>query len=128
MGLSVADLVWVKDDGPDVADVFPAPERLIRGPAAQQVWVHYADPSGAYCVGIWACQDGAWRVQYTEHEYCQMLQGLVRLTDDQGASVDLKAGDCFVIPAGFTGTWDVLEPARKVFALYEPSAVAEGTQ
>jgi uncharacterized cupin superfamily protein len=29
------------------------------------------------------------------------------------------AGDAFVSPAGFTGTWEVREHARKHYAIYE---------
>ncbi|HLD67170.1 MAG TPA: cupin domain-containing protein, partial [Pseudomonas sp.] len=28
-------------------------------------------------------------------------------------------GDRFVIPAGFSGTWEVLEPCRKVYVMFE---------
>jgi uncharacterized cupin superfamily protein len=27
-----------------------------------------------------------------------------------------------VIPAGFTGTWEVLEPTAKLYVIYEPAA------
>ncbi len=50
-----------------------------------------------------------------------MLAGRVRLTGDDGTEAMLVAGDSFVIPAGFTGVWEVLETARKLYAVYEPS-------
>ena len=31
-------------------------------------------------------------------------------------------GDCFVVPAGFEGLWEVLEDARKFYAIFEPAA------
>ena len=31
-------------------------------------------------------------------------------------------GDSFVMPAGFPGLWEVLEPAQKFYAIYEPAA------
>ena len=30
-----------------------------------------------------------------------------------------RTGDRFVIPAGFSGTWEVIEPTRKVYAMFE---------
>ena len=30
-----------------------------------------------------------------------------------------RAGDAFVSPAGFTGTWEIVEPAKKFYAYYE---------
>jgi uncharacterized cupin superfamily protein len=31
----------------------------------------------------------------------------------------IAAGDTFVIPAGFVGTWEVLEDCRKIYAIFE---------
>ena len=42
------------------------------------------------------------------------------LSDDHGRSWTYGPGDCFVVPAGFRGVWEVLEPARKFYAIYEP--------
>ena len=61
-------------------------------------------------------------VAYTEEEYCQMLEGVSIVTDAGGHAVTLKAGDSFVVPRGFTGTWEVVEPSRKTFVVYEAKA------
>ena len=50
-----------------------------------------------------------------------MLAGRVRMTGDDGRETVVAAGDSFVIPAGFSGIWEVLEPARKLYAVYEPA-------
>jgi uncharacterized cupin superfamily protein len=36
--------------------------------------------------------------------------------------VTVVAGDSFVIPRGFVGTWEVVDRTRKEFAIYEPGA------
>ncbi|MCS6946515.1 MAG: cupin domain-containing protein [Steroidobacteraceae bacterium] len=36
------------------------------------------------------------------------------------AALELVAGDAFVIPRGFEGVWDVLEPVVKLYAIFEP--------
>lgn len=33
----------------------------------------------------------------------------------------LVAGDQFVIPAGFRGTWETIETCRKIYVIFEPS-------
>ena len=50
-----------------------------------------------------------------------MLEGRVRLTDEHGVAVEYGPGDAFVVPAGFTGTWESLEPVRKRYVIYEPA-------
>lgn len=95
-------------------------ERRISGECRQSVSNHYSDPSGQFHAGIWTGGVGKWKVRYTEHEFCTLLEGHCLLSDEQGNSLEIKAGDHFVIPAGFAGTWEVLEPARKTYAIFEP--------
>ena len=49
-----------------------------------------------------------------------LRSGRVRISDDAGGSWTFGPGECFVVPAGFTGLWEVLEPAEKFYAIYEP--------
>lgn len=95
-------------------------DRLVAGEPSQAVENRYASPDLAFQCGIWEGDVGAWRVRYTEHELCHMLAGRVRLTGDDGTEAVFATGDSFVVPAGFHGVWEVLEPARKLYAVYEP--------
>lgn len=97
-----------------------AAERLIRGRPLQAVENAYSTRDGRFHCGVWEGDVGAWRVHYTEHEFCHLLSGRVRLRSDDGEDIVLEAGQSFVVPAGFTGTWEVLETARKLYSIYEP--------
>jgi uncharacterized cupin superfamily protein len=97
----------------------PAAEKILKGDAKQNVRNHYSSPCGQFSTGIWEGEDGHWTINYTEHEYCEMLQGVSVLRDKDGNAKTLRAGDRFVIPAGFSGTWEVLEPTRKVYVIFE---------
>ena len=44
------------------------------------------------------------------------------IRDNDGNAKTLRVGDRFVIPAGFKGTWEVLEPCRKVYVAFEQKA------
>lgn len=100
----------------------PRPERLLSGNPAQSVQNHYASACGQFNSGIWTSEVGTWRVSYSEHEYCEMLSGRCAIHDDNGATKIVQAGDRFVIPAGFSGIWEVLEPCSKVYVSFEASA------
>ena len=97
-----------------------ASERLVAGTPTQTVANVYSDAGNAFHCGLWEGQVGAWRVSYSEHEFCHLLTGRVRLLGDDASEITLQAGDSFVIPAGFEGVWEVLEPARKLYAVYQP--------
>jgi len=52
----------------------------------------------------------------------ELTAGRVRVTDGHGRQSTYGPGDSFVMPAGFAGLWEVLEPAQKFYAIYEPAA------
>ena len=97
----------------------PAPEKILSGNPRQRVWSQYADASQRFSVGIWECEPGAWRIRYTEEEYCRVMMGRSRLTNADGVVREVVAGDEFVIPRGFVGVWEVIERTRKVYVIYE---------
>jgi uncharacterized cupin superfamily protein len=94
-------------------------EKLIAGNPRHQVWNHYADASGKFFAGLWQSEVGKWRISYTEEEFCQILEGVSIITDNQGHAVTVSAGDNLVVPRGFVGTWEVVEPTRKIYVIYE---------
>ena len=47
---------------------------------------------------------------------CRVSSWSPATTDSQRT---FRAGDAFVSPAGFTGTWEIVEPAKKLYAYYE---------
>lgn len=100
----------------------PAPDRILAGIPRARVANQYGDPSEQFFCGIWTSTAGKWRVRYTEHEFCVVLEGRMRIESLQGERHDVRAGDAFVVPAGFEGTWEVTEPSRKWYAIFERKA------
>jgi uncharacterized cupin superfamily protein len=97
----------------------PAQEKILKGHPEQTLYNHYNSPCGQLNAGVWEGEVGQWTVNYTEHEYCEIVQGVSVLRDEDGNGKTLRAGDRFVIPAGFKGTWEVLEACRKVYVVFE---------
>ncbi|MFJ2332189.1 cupin domain-containing protein [Pseudomonas helleri] len=97
----------------------PAPEKLLKGNPEQVLHNHYVSDCGQLNAGMWESDVGQWEVNFTEHEYCEIVQGVSVLRDREGNAKTLRAGDRFVIPAGFKGTWEVLEPCRKFYVAFE---------
>ncbi len=97
----------------------PEPSRLLSGAPRITTWNHYAEAGGRFFAGTWAATRGSWRVRYSEHEFCHLLEGRVRISAEDGTQYEFLAGDSFVIPAGFAGSWEVLEDCRKLYAIYQ---------
>jgi uncharacterized cupin superfamily protein len=100
-------------------EYFLTPEKLLSGNPKQHVWNHYTDASEKFLAGYWYSEVGKWKISYTEEEYCQILEGTSVITDEAGNSVTVRAGDNLVVPRGFVGTWEVVQPTRKLYVIYE---------
>jgi hypothetical protein len=99
---------------------FVAADKLISGNPMQTAWVQHASPDQRFTAGLWHSEAGKWRIRYTEDEYCRILEGLSIITAEDGQAVRVQRGDEFVIPRGFAGTWEVVEPTLKRFVIHEP--------
>jgi uncharacterized cupin superfamily protein len=97
----------------------PSPERILSGIPRTRVSNQYADGSQQFFCGVWSSTSGKWRIRYTEHEFCVLFEGRVRIESSGGERHEFRAGDAFVVPAGFEGTWEVVEPCKKWYAVFE---------
>jgi uncharacterized cupin superfamily protein len=88
-------------------------------PIHTTTWNHHTDPTGQFFSGIWASEIGAMNISYTEEELCVILEGKVKLTANDGSSIIFGPGSTFVIPAGFKGVWETLEPVKKIYAIWQ---------
>jgi hypothetical protein len=97
----------------------PEASRVLSGEPKFTVWNRYIDATEQFFAGVWAATPGCWAVRYTEHEFCHLLEGRVVITSDAGERLEFSRGDSFVMPAGFSGTWEVIEECRKLYAIFE---------
>lgn len=93
----------------------PDPAKIVSGDPVHTTW-NVEDRDGLYC-GLWRSTPGAWRVSYSEWEYCHILGGLSVLTEDGQPPVSLRAGDSIVIRPGFAGVWEVIETTLKDYVI-----------
>ena len=98
----------------------PSPEKILSGIPRTRVSNQYTDGTQQFFCGMWTSTSGKWRVRYTEHEFCLLIEGRVRIESVTGERHDFRAGDAFVVPAGFEGSWEVTEPCKKWYAIFEP--------
>ena len=97
----------------------PSPEKILAGIPRIRVSNQYVDATQQFFCGFWTSTSGKWRIRYTEHEFCVLIEGRVRIESSGGERVELRAGDGFVVPAGFEGIWEVVEPCKKWYAIFE---------
>ena len=110
-------------DPPTSAPVVDQPriERREVGAPQRQTWTLYESAADGLAAGIWACEPGRWRIEFgpNEHEYFIVLEGRARLHDEAGGFIEIGPGEAALIPAGFRGSFEVLERVRKHFVVVE---------
>lgn len=110
-------LIFDREALPEPEHASPAPERIISGDPRFQTWnLETSADEGTYS-GFWQATPGAWRVIYDEWEYCEIIEGVSVLHEDNGPATRLEAGMRFVIRPGFTGVWEVIETTLKAYVI-----------
>jgi uncharacterized cupin superfamily protein len=99
----------------------PAPERRIAGNPRRYAWNQVDEEVGRsrlYC-GIWRSEPGHWRIEMAagEHEVFTVLHGRCRVHREDGSFEEASAGEALYIPAGFRGSFEVLEAVTKTYAI-----------
>lgn len=85
-------------------------------------WREFGEAEDQPFGGTWEGAGGSLVLEaYPYAEVCVMLTGVVALVDSEGGRREYRAGDAFVVPVGFTGVWETIEPATKVFVALPPS-------
>ena len=106
----------------------PSPEKILAGIPRARVSNQYSDASRQFFCGIWTSTNGKWRVRYSEHEFCVILEGRLRIESAGGERHDLRAGDAFVVPArAKNGTQSSSRPERRTPLQARVQAVARIT-
>jgi len=115
----IPKVVSFQDPLPEPHRYRPQADRILSGDPAQAATNLFQSSDGRFNSGIWEAQRGKWRVVFAESEFCHLLSGVIVVTGDDGSQRTFRAGDAFVSPAGFSGTWEIVEAAKKLYAYYE---------
>jgi uncharacterized cupin superfamily protein len=119
----MTDLIVMKTKGrkaPKAERAAADPATLLRGKYKTKTWNHFSGEDGRLSAGIWECTPGKVTISYDEWEFCHLIKGKAVLTGETGKKWTLKAGDAFIIPPGFKGTWETVSKLRKHYVILAP--------
>jgi uncharacterized cupin superfamily protein len=70
--------------------------------------------------GVWECQPGRFpTAKDGVSELMHVIAGSARVYGSDGSVHELRAGDTFLAPDGWSGEWEILEPTRKLYVLWK---------
>jgi len=119
----MADITVMKTSGkgaPEVEKGQASADTLIAGEYKTKTWNHFTGEKNRLYCGIWECTPGKVAIDYKEWEFCHFIEGKAILTSEDGRKWTLRAGDGFIIPAGFKGTWETVEKVKKHYVILLP--------
>ncbi|VWX34841.1 Cupin [Limnobacter sp. 130] len=101
----------------------PRPDRLEKGNPLRTTRNHFE--KNGVSAGLWTCETGAWRIAFApgKDEFFHVIEGRIQITNAAGQAEQFGPGDAGVIPAEFTGVFEVLEPVRKHYVIVDRAAV-----
>lgn len=94
------------------------PANVMSGRPEISIAKQFASADGKFETGLRQHSMGSWKQTQGADEFVFVLQGKFMLSDDSGRIMELAAGDAAAIPAGFTGTWAVMEPTIALYATH----------
>lgn len=102
---------------------YPKPDRLVSGNPTRTTWNHY-EVNGVSS-GLWDCEPGAWRIVFADgkDEFFHVISGRIRITDANGTAREFGPVDACIIPAGFTGIFEVVAHVRKHYVIIDRAAM-----
>ena len=89
--------------------------RVIRGNPRASVRYEFTDMHTGQALGIWRCTEGAFECTEKADELQTVLSGKLRLTGEDGQTVELNPGDSVYTRQGEKIIWDIVEEVTKVF-------------
>jgi len=93
----------------------------ISGPAPlQREHTIFTNDAGNMFVGVWYSEAMVSEMRpFPTHEFVQMLEGEVTITEADGTAQTFISGDCFFVPKGTVCSWKIDKYVKKYFAILD---------
>lgn len=92
---------------------------IVEGSPEQGSWLYSNDTQTGSRFGFWECSEGKFLARMDGFtEFCHILEGEAHVTNLADGTVHtVRAGDTFVMEAGFETEWHVPKYIKKCFAI-----------
>jgi uncharacterized protein len=98
-----------------------------RIPSAGRETEAFASGDGAFTCGLWERDPDTWSFERPHDEVAYVIHGSAEIETDDGRVLAVHGGDVLVTPNGSKGTWHILEPLVKFYAIRAGGAVGDTT-
>ncbi len=96
-------------------------DAVADGIADERGHIFFTNATGNVNVGVWQCTPCTEVARgYPFDQCCFVLDGTMTITDERGHTGTYTAGDAFVIPRGFNGSFKMTGNFKNYFITVEP--------
>ena len=89
--------------------------KIVRGDPRASIHYEIDDSETGQALGIWRCTEGAFECTEKANELQTVISGKLRLTGEDGNTIELNPGDSVYTQQGEKVIWDIVEDVTKVF-------------
>lgn len=110
---------------PKITEHFPDEDKRITGKPLRISNEYFANLEFGVRSGTWSAPAGSYRLELADskHEFFHILTGRVLISLPDGSeAVSYGAGDTGIIPPGFKGIFEIVEPASKFWVVTDRAA------
>jgi uncharacterized cupin superfamily protein len=97
-------------------------------------WIHEGNPTATGTIvaqsadkkvssGYWHCTEGKFEWTFGWDEFAHIFEGEVTISEEDGESYTLRAGDTVNFPLGLKTNWHITQPVKKFFVLRTADAL-----
>ncbi len=124
-----ANILRLQPSGPNGLETWEPmdPSELESGNPVQRGHLYHEIEAQGYLAGVWDCTAfTSPMMPYPVDEYMLFLEGELTMVLPDGAEIEIKPGDAFVIPKGFQCQWKQPGFVHKYFVILDgPTPAAE---
>lgn len=120
--MTIQTMLRFADITPETSHAHPDQDRRLRGNPLRTSHEYFANDVHGVRSGTWSAEAGAYRIALDEnkHEFFHLLSGKVQISNEDGSTtLSYGPGDTGIIPPGFKGVFDIVEPASKFWVVTE---------
>jgi len=119
-----AKIIKLRPDGDPETGLRPCrfvdPANVVGAAPTETGHLFFTNATGNLTAGVWEATAYKEEIDgYPVDELMIVLEGSVTVTDAEGISETFSAGDAFIMPKGFRGTWENTETMRKYYMILE---------
>jgi len=105
---------------PDALEARMTPEPEPAGGGTQRNATAFTNDAGTMTVGMWETTAFETVMKpYSVHEFCQILDGEMTISEPGGQNHRFGPGDVFFVPKGTVCSWKCDAPVRKYYAIVD---------